>query len=609
MLGPEDLGERGLGQRQPSQEFTTNTPAEHQSKSAQHLRSAALQTRVSFAAAHVCHSLAQRVSLKTNRPPESNGSCGKKCPTAFAGNLPFLPAQRFKWVSMSQSQKEANISSVSSPSLSETAASAATVASRSASAAEKLQHADRWHHWHGFTQMAQYESLLIERAEGNWLIDTSGRRLLDGVSSLWCNVHGHCHPKINAAIADQLGRVAHVTSIGMGCTTTARLAQRLAELAPGDLDHVFFSSDGSSAVEAALKMAIQYWDLIARKQAASGQADEQAAGVSPALSPKSAKTKYLAIGAAYHGDTTGAVSLGDIAHFHRLFAPILFQPLRGPCPDTYRLPPGVTSEGALEHYAGQLDQLIEDNADELAAVVIEPLVQGAAGMVLHPPGLLRRLRAACDRCGVLLIADEVASGMGRTGKMFACEHEAVVPDLLCIGKGLTGGYLPMAATLARRPIFDAFLAPRVANQQFFHGHTFGGNPLAAAAALASLELFESERVLEQMPAKAERLRRGLTPLASHPHVGQVRQIGLMAAVELVDCRQTRQPFPADWELGRRVCLAAMDSGVWIRPLGDVVVLMPPLSISIDELNLLAAAAGQAVETVFSQPLAPDARGG
>ena len=230
-------------------------------------------------------------------------------------------------------------------------------------------------------------------------------------------------------------------------------------------------------------------------------------------------------------------------------------------------------------------------------------------MVMHPPGLLRRIRAACDRHEVLLIADEVATGMGRTGKLFACEHEAVVPDLLCIGKGLTGGYLPMAATLARRKIFDAFLAPRAANQQFFHGHTFGGNPLAAAAALASLELFDSERVLEQMPAKAERLRQGLAPLIDHPHVGQVRQLGLIAAVELVECRETQQAFPAAWELGHRVCQAALDSGVWVRPLGDVVVLMPPLAISCDELDLLTAAVRQGVERVCSGPLPPGPCGG
>lgn len=453
-------------------------------------------------------------------------------------------------------------------------------ASTAPTAEQSLRDSDRWHHWHGFTQMSAYEPLLIERAEGNWLIDTSGRRLLDAVSSLWCNVHGHCHKKINAAIADQLARVAHVTSIGMGCTTTARLAQRLAQIAPGDLDHVFFSSDGSSAVEAALKMAIQYWHLVGRREG-----------------PHHKKCKYLALGSAYHGDTTGAVSLGDIAHFHRLFAPILFEPLRGPCPDTYRYPAGVTPQGALEHYAGQFDRLIEKHQADLAAVVIEPLVQGAAGMVMHPPGLLRRLRQACDRFDVLLIADEVATGFGRTGKMFACQHESVVPDLMCVGKGLTGGYLPMAATLARRKIFDAFLAPPEANQQFFHGHTFGGNPLAAAAALASLDIFESEQLLEQLPGKAQRLRGGLAPLEQHRHVGQVRQLGLMAAVELVRCRQSRQPFAAAEAMGQRVCEAALNSGVWVRPLGDVVVLMPPLGISDQEIDLLSTAVCNAVEDV------------
>ncbi len=462
---------------------------------------------------------------------------------------------------------------------------------------DQLRHADRWHHWHGFTQMAAYQPLLIDRAEGSWLIDTAGRRLLDGVSSLWCNVHGHGHPKINAAIADQLARVAHVTSIGMGCTTTARLAQRLAEIAPGDLDHVFFSSDGSSAVEAALKMAIQYWHLVARRNAPTDRTTASA-------TKTKSKSKYLAVGSAYHGDTTGAVSLGDIAHFHKLFAPILFEPLRGPCPDTYRLPAGVTPDGALAYYADQFDALIEQHQAELAAVVIEPLIQGAAGMVMHPPGLLKRLRQACDRFEVLLIADEVASGFGRTGKMFACQHESVVPDLMCVGKGLTGGYLPMAATLARRGIFDVFLAPRQDNQQFFHGHTFGGNPLAAAAALASLEIFRSEQLLDQLPDKAERMRGGLAPLGNHRHVGQVRQLGMMAAVELVSCRERRQPFPPSWEVGHRVCQAALDRGVWVRPLGDVIVLMPPLSISGQEIDLLTAAVCDAVEQVLHAPLGP-----
>lgn len=445
-----------------------------------------------------------------------------------------------------------------------------------------ILHADRTHHWHGFTQMADYEPMVIERGEGNWLIDTAGRRWLDGFSSMWCNIHGHRRREIDEAIIRQLGRVAHVTSLGMGCDTTAVLAQRLAELAPGDLNHAFFSSDGSSAVEAAIKLAIQYWHLVADRD-----------GV-PELA---AKTRYLALGSAYHGDTTGAVSLGDISHFHRLFRPILFAPLRGPCPDTYRLPAGIEREAALEHYATALERLIRQHRDELAAVVIEPLVQAAAGMILHPPGLLARIRAACDEHRVLLIADEVATGFGRTGTLFACEHEAVVPDMLCLGKGLTGGYLPMAATLARTHLFDAFLAPRRENRQFFHGHTFGGNPLAAAAALASLDLFRDQAVLAGLPAKIERLAAGLEPLRQHPHVGDIRQLGMIVGIELVGCRKRRERFPSGWEIGRRVCEVAAEWGVWIRPLGDTVVLIPPLAITADELDLLTAAVRDGVQRV------------
>ena len=454
---------------------------------------------------------------------------------------------------------------------------------RSDRAVDRIDHADRFHHWHGFTQMSDYEPLLIERAEGNWLIDSQGRRLLDGVSSLWCNVHGHRHPRIDAAIVDQLSRVAHVTSIGMGCVTTATLAERLAEIAPGDLQHVFFSSDGASAVEAALKMAMQYWQLKA-------QSDDR-----PELAKK---VRYLALGAAYHGDTTGAMALGDIALFHKLFSPILFRPLRGPLPDTYRLPPGVTSDSATEHYAAEFESLISGHADELAAVVIEPLVQGAAGMVIHPPGLLRRIREACAAHDVLLIADEVATGFGRTGKMFACEHESVVPDLLCVGKGLTGGYLPMAATIARRHIFDAFLAPRSAGKQFFHGHTFGGNPLAAAAAIASLDIFRDEAVLENAGRRTTQMAAGLAGIKEHRHVGDIRQRGTMVGIELVRARPGCQRFAAGEQVGNRVCQSAMDRGVWIRPLGDVVVLMPPLSITAQETTLLVDTVCQAIIDVL-----------
>ncbi len=425
--------------------------------------------------------------------------------------------------------------------------------------------------------MADYEPLSIHDAQGCWLTTTDGRRLFDGVSSLWCNVHGHRHPAIDDAIRGQLDRVAHVTTLGMSCDTTDALAQRLVEITPGDLSHVFFSSDGSSAVEAALKMAFQYWHQ--RKDAR----------------PK--KTSYLALSQAYHGDTTGAVSLGGIKYFHQLFAPILFSPIRGPVPCTYRLPQGLPIDRACEHYASEIESLIRTHHEELAALVIEPLVQGAAGMITHPAGLLKRIRELCDQYDVLLICDEVATGFGRTGKMFACDHESVTPDILCVGKGLTGGYLPMAATLARPHIYEAFLGDASQSRQFFHGHTYGGNPLAAAAALASIDLFQQNRLLETVNESAQFLREQLRPIQNHPNVGDIRGRGLMVGIELVANRETKETFPPDGLIGRRVCETAIERGVWLRPLSDVVIIMPPLVASRSELEMLAEVTGHAIEAV------------
>ena len=424
-------------------------------------------------------------------------------------------------------------------------------------------------HWHGFTQMAHYDPLVIHRADGCWLTTADGRRVLDGVASLWCNVHGHGRVEINAAIRDQLDRVAHVTTLGMSCDTTEQLAHRLVEVTPGDLSHVFFSSDGSSAVEAAIKMAFQYWQQRP--------------------DPKPTKTRYLSLDSAYHGDTTGAVSLGGIKYFHQLFAPILFQPVRGPLPCTYRMPEGVSEASACDHYASEIESLLRIHHHELAAMVMEPLVQGAAGMITHPRGLLRRVRQLCDDYDVLLICDEVATGFGRTGSLFACEQEGVTPDILCLGKGLTGGYLPMAATVARPHVYEAFLGPVSSLRQFFHGHTFAGNPLAAAAALASLELLSRQRVIDSVREKGDYLRTRLQVIADHPHVGSVRGRGMMIGIELVADRATKRGFDSRKLRGRAVCERALAKGVWIRPLGDVVVIMPPLVAERGELDLLAEA--------------------
>ncbi|MCE9546303.1 MAG: adenosylmethionine--8-amino-7-oxononanoate transaminase [Planctomycetia bacterium] len=441
---------------------------------------------------------------------------------------------------------------------------------------QQLEQWDRTAVWHAFTQMAEYAPLIIERASGATLYDLDGRALLDGVSSLWCNVHGHCHPRIDAAIRDQLSRIAHCTSLGMSNPTTIRLAKRLIEIAPPGLEHVFFAGDGAAAVEVALKIAFQYWQQRA--------------------DPRPAKTKFVALGAAYHGDTIGSVSLGDIGQFHAMFQPLLFDVFRLPSPESYRLPPGVTLATAAAHYLGQMETLLAQHHDEIAAVVVEPLVQGAAGMALQPPGYLAGVCELARQHDVLLIADEVATGFGRTGTMFACEQEQVVPDLMCLGKGLTGGYLAMSATLASDEVYRAFLGSYADAKTLYHGHTFGGNPLAAAAALATLDVFEEEQTLARLPEKIARLGEHLARIAQHPHVGDARQRGLMAGIELVSDRTKREPYPWTERRGMRACQRALDRGVFLRPLGNVVVIMPPLSITLDELDQILLAAEEGIVT-------------
>ncbi len=445
---------------------------------------------------------------------------------------------------------------------------------------EQLLDWDRHHVWHAFTQMAEYEPLVIERAEGCTLYDIDGRAYLDGVSSLWCNIHGHRHPRIDAAIRAQLVRVAHVTNLGSSNPTTIQLAKRLIDLAPAGLEHVFLSDDGATAVEVALKMAFQYW----RQR-------------SPA--PSDRKRLFVALDGAYHGDTLGSVSVGGVERFRAMFRPLLFEVLRLPAPDTYRLPPVVSRENAAAHYLAQLEVLLAARHDEIAAVVIEPLVQAAAGMIMHPPGYLRGVRELTRRYEVLLIADEVAVAFGRTGKMFACEHEDVSPDFLCLAKGLTGGYLPLAATLATEEIWNAFLGTYAEGKTFFHGHTYGGNPLGAAAALASLDVFAEERTLDQLQPKIERLAKHLARIAQLPHVGDVRQRGLIGAVELVRDAATKEPYPWAEKRGLRVCEAARADGVLLRPLGNVIVIMPPLAVTLKELDRICTAVERGIQSAMA----------
>ena len=432
---------------------------------------------------------------------------------------------------------------------------------------DELSEWDRQHVWHAFTQMAEYTPFIVQRAHECTLVDIHGQAYLDGVSSLWCNVHGHNHPRINQAIRDQLDRVSHVTSLGASNPTTIRLARRLAERSPTALQHVFFASDGAAAVEVALKIAFQYWQQRA--------------------DPRPAKTRYLAFQQAYHGDTLGSVSVGGVDRFHNMFRPLLFDVVRAPIPDRFRLPKEITAQRACEFYLQQCEQLLATHHQQLAAVVIEPLIQAAAGMVFHPEGFYRGIRSLTERFDVLLIADEVAVGWGKTGTLFASEQEQVCPDLLCLGKGLSGGYLPLSATLATTPLWEAFLGSHADSRTFFHGHTFSGNPLAAAAALATLDVFDEEETLRHLPEKAQFLADSLAPLQSHPHVGDIRQHGLIAAIELVRDRERGEVFEWSERRGQQVCDFALSRGVWLRPLGDVIVIMPPLAIRANELQQIA----------------------
>ncbi|MBX3422986.1 MAG: adenosylmethionine--8-amino-7-oxononanoate transaminase [Pirellulaceae bacterium] len=441
------------------------------------------------------------------------------------------------------------------------------------------QHVDRHHYWHAFTQMAEYEPLIIDSAQGVWLMDVNGRRLLDGCSSMWCNVHGHRHPVIDQAIRQQLERVAHVTSLGMSNPTTIELTSKLVEVAPEGLECVFFSSDGASAVEVALKMAFQYWRQI---QPAQPQRD-----------------LYLALGSAYHGDTLGSVSVGGVARFHAMFSPLLFDVLRGPCPDTYRGPESVSATDLTTYYLSEYRKLFERFGQRIAAVIVEPLLQAAAGMVLHPPGFLRGLANMARDYGTLLIADEIATGMGRTGKMWACQWEDVRPDLLCTGKGLSGGYLPIAATLTTREIWNAFLGEYSQSRSFFHGHTYAGNPLASAAALATLRVFDEEQTLVQVRKNSSYLAESLAPLKAHPHIGDVRLCGLAAAIELVQHRDLKIGFPWQAKVGQQMCQRILEYGVWMRPLGNVLVIMPPLRITSSEIDILVAAIRRALAEQFT----------
>ena len=423
---------------------------------------------------------------------------------------------------------------------------------------------DKEYFWHPFTQMKVYreeENLIFLKGEGVYLYDIYGRRYIDAISSLWCNVHGHNHPKLNSALLEQLKLVAHTTTLGSSNVPAILLAKRLVEISPPCLTKVFYSEDGAEAVEIAIKLSYQYWINKGEKR----------------------KT-FITLSSAYHGDTVGAVSVGGIDLFHGAYKDLIFNTLRLPspylfCKERY----GKLCEECKEELLDMLENILKER-DDIVAVTLEAGIQGAAGMLPFPKGLLKGARELTKRYGVLMVVDEVATGFGRTGTMFYCEQEDVCPDFMCLGKGITGGYLPLAATLTTEEIFNAFLGEFGEMKHFYHGHTYTGNNLACALALANLEVFEEERTLENLKPKIEHLSKRLKEFWELKHVGDVRQLGFMAGVELVKDKEKGEPFPYGDRTGFKVAYKARERGVFFRPLGDVMVLMMPLSIRMEEMD-------------------------
>lgn len=451
------------------------------------------------------------------------------------------------------------------------------------SKAVRLEKLDKKYIWHPFTQMRDWEKepqIIIEQGRGSKLSDIHGRSFLDGVSSLWVTIHGHRKRELDAAIKAQLGRIAHTTMLGLSNVPAILLAEKLVSLAPAGLSRVFYSDSGSTSVEIALKIAFQYWQQKGAQYRT--------------------KRRFISLKEAYHGDTIGSVSLGGMDLFHQIYKPLLFRSYKIESPYCYRCPFQKTYPGCRMTCLKQAEDVIRKYRHEVAALVIEPLVQGAAGMLTQPRGYLKKIGQLCRKYGILMIADEVATGFGRTGTMFACEHETARPDILCMAKGITGGYLPLAATLTTEDIYKGFLGEYRELKTFFHGHTYTGNPLSCAAAIANIDLFRKENTLRKLQPKIRLLSRELELFKELEHVGEIRQAGFMAGIELVRAKKTKEPYALEQKIGIKATLECRRKGLIIRPLGNVVVLMPPLSISVTELRQMLEIVYRAIKTVTNR---------
>ncbi|MCG5547420.1 adenosylmethionine--8-amino-7-oxononanoate transaminase [Halorhodospira halochloris] len=436
--------------------------------------------------------------------------------------------------------------------------------------------------WHPCTQMKDHEQiplLPVEQGRGAWLKDLEGRWYLDAVSSWWVNLFGHCNPQINARIKEQVDQLEHVILAGCSHEPAVELAERLVSITPQGLTRCFYTDNGSSAVEVALKMSHHYWRNIGKPH----------------------KTKYISLANSYHGETLGALAVGDVALFKSTYEPLLMESITVPGPDSFHRDEGVSWAEHAEQMFVHMEAALENHAEECAAVIVEPLLQCAGGMRMYHPRYLELLREACDRHGVHLIADEIATGFGRTGTMFACEQASISPDFICLSKGLTGGYLPLAAVLMGEDIYAAFYDDFTKLTAFLHSHSYTGNPIACAAALATLDIFANDDVIGQNRQTAELMAEAAQPLIDHPHVGEVRQVGMVLAAEMVKDKAHMTPFPWQERRGLHIFRHALERGVLMRPLGHTVYWMPPYVISPDEVALLGEVAAEGIDKATRNP--------
>ena len=442
----------------------------------------------------------------------------------------------------------------------------------------ELLRLDRAHVWHPCTQEKDHELLPpipIARGEGSWLIDVDGKRYLDGVSSWWVNLFGHNHPRLNRALSEQAARISHHIFAGFTHQPAVELAERLCALAPGNLSRVFFADNGSSAIEAALKMSFQYWQQSGRPQ----------------------KRRFLSLSEAYHGETLGALAVGGCDLYRDIYRPLLLDTLQAQGPDCFRCPYGLQRDSCAAECFVALEKIADEHHEEIAAIIVEPLIQAAAGMRIYPPRYLQKLRALCDRLAIHYIADEIAVGFGRTGKMFANEHAGVGPDLLCLSKGISGGYLPLSVVLSTEEIYQAFYDDYPTMKAFLHSHSYTGNVLACALAVEVQKIFAEEEILAQLPAKMAQFDATAQRFMSLPHVGEFRRCGMVAAIELVEDKATKTGYPWQERRGYQVYQAALQRGALLRPLGNVIYFMPPLTTKAEELDLLLEIAYDALFAV------------